>query len=117
MQYRDGLLIVLISVLPVRRRTGTAMRIGKQLVRAGELWALDIPPEDTKGKRALGLSCRRPRPLQEDDARNGRVHPPLPHHKRPPNMEIPRLRSARPQCSDRPMSRKLYTFLMCIAAG
>jgi integrase/recombinase XerD len=53
MQYRDGLLIVLISVLPVRRRTVTAMRISKQLVRAGDLWALDIPPEDTKGKRAL----------------------------------------------------------------
>jgi integrase/recombinase XerD len=53
MQYRDGLLIVLISMLPVRRRTVTALRIGKQLVRAGDLWALDIPPEDTKGKRAL----------------------------------------------------------------
>jgi integrase len=53
MQYRDGLLIALISVLLARRRTVTAMRIGKQLVRAGELWALDIPPEDTKGKRAL----------------------------------------------------------------
>ena len=29
------------------------MRIGKQLIRAGELWALDIPPEDTENDQAL----------------------------------------------------------------
>jgi hypothetical protein len=29
------------------------MRIGKQLIRAGKLWALDIPPEDTKNEQAL----------------------------------------------------------------
>ena len=32
------------------------MRIGKQLVRAGELWAFEIPPEDTKNKQALDFS-------------------------------------------------------------
>ena len=59
MEYRDGLLIVLLRRSLSRRRTVTAMRIGKQLVRAGELWALDIPPEDTKDKRALDFPiCR-----------------------------------------------------------
>jgi hypothetical protein len=29
------------------------MRIGKQLIRAGKLWALDIPPEDAKNQQAL----------------------------------------------------------------
>jgi integrase/recombinase XerD len=64
MQYRDGLLIALLAVIAVRRRTVTALRIGGQLVRSGNLWGLDIPPEDVKGKRALeftlsaGLSRR-----------------------------------------------------------
>ena len=53
MVYRDGLLIALLALFIPRRRTVTAMRVGKQLVRAGELWALDIPPEDTKNGQAL----------------------------------------------------------------
>jgi integrase len=53
MEYRDGLLIALLALFLPRRRTVTAIRIGKQLVRAGELWALAIPPEDTKNKQAL----------------------------------------------------------------
>ena len=53
MVYRDGLLIALLALFIPRRRTVTAMRVGKQLIRAGELWALDIPPEDTKNEQAL----------------------------------------------------------------
>jgi len=53
MEYRDGLLIALLALFLPRRRTVTAIRIGKQLVRTGELWALEIPPEDTKNKQAL----------------------------------------------------------------
>jgi integrase/recombinase XerD len=53
MQYRDGLLIALLAVIAVRRRTVTALRTGGQLVRSDKLWSLDIPPEDVKGKRAL----------------------------------------------------------------
>ena len=53
MEYRDGLLIALLALFLPRRRTVTAIRIGKQLVRAGELWALEIPPEDTKNKQTL----------------------------------------------------------------
>jgi integrase len=54
--YRDGLMIALLSVIVVRRRTMAAMRAGHQLVRNGDLWALDIPPEDVKGKRALDFA-------------------------------------------------------------
>lgn len=53
MVYRDGLLIALLALFVPRRRTVTAMHVGKQLIRAGQLWALDIPPEDTKNEQAL----------------------------------------------------------------
>lgn len=46
--YRDGLIIFLLAVIPLRRRTLTALRVGNQLIRSGSLWTLDIPPEDTK---------------------------------------------------------------------
>jgi integrase len=51
--YRDGLLIALIASIPLRRRTLTAIRIGKQLVKTGDGWALYIPAEDTKTRQAL----------------------------------------------------------------
>jgi integrase/recombinase XerD len=59
MNYRDGLLITLLSLLVPRRRTVTALRVGKQLVKTGDLWALDIPPEDVKGKRPLDFALSR----------------------------------------------------------
>jgi integrase/recombinase XerD len=51
--YRDGLIIALLALIPLRRRTLAALRIGKHLVQSGDLWALDIPAEDTKTKRPL----------------------------------------------------------------
>src|ERR1019366_8336989 len=51
--YRDGLIIALLAVIPMRRRTVAALRIGKHLVRTGKLWDLDIPAEDVKTKRPL----------------------------------------------------------------
>ena len=56
MQYRDGLLIALLSVLALRRRTVTALKSGVQLLRSGNLRTLEIPPEDVKGKRALDFT-------------------------------------------------------------
>ena len=41
-QYRNGLIIALLAVIPLRRRL-TALRIAVQLIRSGNLWALDIP--------------------------------------------------------------------------
>jgi integrase len=52
-QYRDGLIIALRALIPMRSRTVVAMRIGTHLVKAGDLWGLDIPATDTKNKRPL----------------------------------------------------------------
>ena len=52
-QYRDGLIILLLALIPLRRRTLTALRVGKHLVRAGNAWMLDIPREDTKTDEQL----------------------------------------------------------------
>jgi integrase len=52
-QYRDGLVIALLARIPLRSRTLTALRIGRHLVKTGDLWALDIPAADTKTRRSL----------------------------------------------------------------
>ena len=52
-QYRDGLVIALLALIPLRSRTLTALRIGQHLVKTENLWALDIPAADTKTRRAL----------------------------------------------------------------
>jgi integrase len=51
--FRDGLIIALLALIPLRRRTLAALRIGNQLVRLGEYWALEIPAGDVKTKRPL----------------------------------------------------------------
>jgi integrase len=58
-QYRDGLAIGLLALIPVRRRTLAALRIGQHLVKTGDLWALDIPAADTKSRRALDYPISR----------------------------------------------------------
>ncbi len=52
-QYRDGLLIAVLAGTGMRRRTVTALRLGSHLVKHGELWSLEIPARDVKGKRPL----------------------------------------------------------------
>src|SRR5258708_16756663 len=52
-QYRDGLIIVLTALFVPRKRTLAALCVGKHLVRTGDLWALEIPAEDTKSWRPL----------------------------------------------------------------
>jgi integrase len=59
LQHRDGLVIALRALIPLRRRTVAALRIGKQLVKTGDLWALDIPAADTKSRRALDYPISR----------------------------------------------------------
>jgi integrase/recombinase XerD len=51
--YRDGLIIALLALIPLRRRTLGALRIGIHLVKSGDLWALEIPAKDVKTKRPL----------------------------------------------------------------
>jgi integrase len=53
LQYRDGLIIALLAVVPLRRRTLAALTIDKHLVKVGEHWLLDIPAADTKTRREL----------------------------------------------------------------
>jgi integrase/recombinase XerD len=57
--YRDGLMLTLLALVPLRRRTLAALRIGQQVVKAGHVWELDIPPQDMKTQRALDypISC------------------------------------------------------------
>src|SRR5262245_12045888 len=52
-EYRDGLIIALLAMIPMRSRTLVALRIGKQLVKTGDLWAVDSPAADTKTRRPL----------------------------------------------------------------
>ena len=52
-QYRDGLIIFLLALIPLRRRTLTALQIGKHLVRSGKSWLLDIPAEDLKSAEPI----------------------------------------------------------------
>ena len=58
-QYRDGLVIALLALIPLRSRTLTALRIGQHLVKTGDSWALDIPAADTKTRRALDFPVSR----------------------------------------------------------
>lgn len=51
--YRDGLMIALLALIPLRRRTVAALQIDKHLVRSGNDWYLDIPGADVKTKRPL----------------------------------------------------------------
>ncbi len=52
-QYRDGLIIFLLALIPLRRRTLTALQIGKHLVRSGEAWLLEIPADDLKSAEPI----------------------------------------------------------------
>jgi integrase/recombinase XerD len=52
-QYRDGLIIAFLALIPLRRRTLAALRIGRHLIKAGDLWELDIAASDTKTRRPL----------------------------------------------------------------
>ena len=51
--YRDGLIIALLALIALRRRTLAALRVGKQLVKSGAFWSLEIPAKDNKTKRPL----------------------------------------------------------------
>jgi len=52
-QYRDGLCIALLALRPLRRRTLSRLRIGKQLQSVGNVWHLILEPEDMKNRTAV----------------------------------------------------------------
>ena len=51
--YRDGLIIALLALVPLRRRTLAALTTDRHLVKTGDLWLLDIPAADTKTRQPL----------------------------------------------------------------
>ena len=51
--YRDGLIFATLALIPLRRRTFVALRLGRHLIKTGDAWSLDIPASATKTKRAL----------------------------------------------------------------
>lgn len=53
LDYRDGLIISVVALVLLRRRTLTALRIGEHLVKVGDRWELEIPAEDMKGKEGI----------------------------------------------------------------
>jgi integrase len=53
LQYRDGLLIAFLALVPLRSRTLAALRIDRHLAKVGDFWELDIPAADTKTGCAL----------------------------------------------------------------
>jgi integrase/recombinase XerD len=58
-QYRDGLVIALLALMPLRSRTLSALDIAQHLSKTGDVWALDIPAADTKTRRALEFPVSR----------------------------------------------------------
>ena len=69
--YRDGLIIALLAVAPLRRGTLAALRVGEHLLKSGDLWVLEIPAKDMKTRQSLdfllsaSLSARIDRYLAE----------------------------------------------------
>jgi integrase len=55
-QYRDGLIISTLAMVPLRRGTLAALQIGRQLIRVRDHWEFDIPDANTKTRRPLDYS-------------------------------------------------------------
>jgi integrase/recombinase XerD len=55
-QYRDGLIISVLAMIPLRRGSLAALQVGRQLIKIGNHWELEIPAADTKTRRPLDYS-------------------------------------------------------------
>jgi site-specific recombinase XerD len=75
--FRDGVLIALLAARPLRRRTMAGLRLGQQLVRAGDGWRLVLEAADMKNRRVLGTPFPRSLNAVMDDYL-ARVRPRLP---------------------------------------
>ena len=58
--YRDGLIIALLAVAPLRRGTLAALRAGEHLLKSSDLWVLEIPAQDMKTRQSLDFLLSRP---------------------------------------------------------
>jgi integrase/recombinase XerD len=52
-RFRDGLMIALLGLIPLRHKNFAAMEIGRDLLKEGKNWFIAIPPEETKTKIAM----------------------------------------------------------------
>ncbi|MGF1609003.1 MAG: hypothetical protein ACFCUQ_06380 [Kiloniellales bacterium] len=57
-QYRDGLLLALLSLWPIRRRSLAALTVSGHVDRRGEVLRLRLRPEDTKAGRSEQITLQ-----------------------------------------------------------
>lgn len=56
-RYRDGLLLALLALWPIRRRSLAALTVSRHVERAGKKYRLRLHPEDTKAGREESYDC------------------------------------------------------------
>jgi integrase/recombinase XerD len=49
-RYRDGVMIALAGLIPLRHKNYAAIEIGRDFIKEGDSWSIVIPPEETKTK-------------------------------------------------------------------
>jgi integrase/recombinase XerD len=55
-KYRDGLMIAVLSAAPMRRGSFAKLELGQQVTKAGEVWRIDLPAEETKTHQAASYA-------------------------------------------------------------
>jgi|GEM_PF-384168 len=53
LRHRDGLLIAILALAPIRRANLVALEIGRQFVKTERGWLISLPPEEMKAPRAF----------------------------------------------------------------
>ena len=54
--YRNGLMIAMLAICPVRLKNFTALQLDKSLIRTDDGWAISIAAEDSKSRRPIEMS-------------------------------------------------------------
>jgi site-specific recombinase XerD len=72
--FRDGLLIALLTLRPIRSKNLTALTLDRHVVKRGDTWWLSLPPEE--GKTGKELECLWPEQLASQLERYLDVHRP-----------------------------------------
>jgi len=57
--YRNVLAIALVAAQPLRRKNVSALRLGVTILRRADVWAIDIPGNDTKNGRPIAADLPR----------------------------------------------------------
>jgi integrase len=51
LDYRDGLMLLVLAYAPLRRRNLAALEVGRTLVKAGDGWTIALPANETKSHK------------------------------------------------------------------